>query len=342
MKDTLHLSDPTAEQRKKDHIDLAFESQIHAKLLDSRFHYEPMMAAHPKKELDAFPFLGKTMRAPIWISSMTGGTGSARHINQNLGRVCGEFGLGMGLGSTRGLLEDDTFFEDFNLRHLIGDSSPFFINLGIAQLEKLLATKAFDKALNLITKLKADGMIVHINPMQEWLQPEGDTIARPPLETIQEILTIYKGAIIVKEVGQGFGPESIKALLQLPIAAIDFAAAGGTNFAKLELLRSTDAKQDLFDPLAKVGHSAGEMVNFVNDSLAALENKALVKEIIISGGVKNFLDGYFYMNKLHTKSVYGQGSILLKYAADSYEKLHTFVEGQISGLKLANAFLKVR
>ena len=168
-------------QRKQDHIALAFESQVQAAQLDGRFYYEPLLAAHPKTELKAFSFLGKTMRAPLWISSMTGGTGAARHINQNLAEACGEFGLGMGLGSTRPLLESDDFFDDFDLRVSIGAASPFFVNLGIAQSEKSLSEKSFDKIEWLVERLRADGLIIHVNPMQEWLQPEGDHISRAPL-----------------------------------------------------------------------------------------------------------------------------------------------------------------
>jgi isopentenyl-diphosphate delta-isomerase len=335
-------SDPTAEQRKRDHIDLALKSQITSENLDDRFYYEPMLSAHPSQSLQPFSFLGKSMNAPVWISSMTGGTGPARHINQNLGRLCGELGLGMGLGSTRQLLDSNEFFADFDLRELIGTEQPFFINLGIAQIEKLLASKTFDKAEQLVDRLQADGLFIHVNPMQEWLQPEGDHISRPPLETIQEVISLFKKQIIVKEVGQGFGPESIKALLQLPIAAIDFAAAGGTNFAKLELLRSDVFKQELFDSFSKVGHDAYEMVNLTNKAIAELGDKVKVKEIIISGGVKNFLDGYYLINKINSRAVYGQGSVLLKYASESYESLRSFVQSQIQGLSLAQAYLRVK
>ena len=95
------------ENRKKDHIDLAFQSRTMSGELDRRFNYEPLMARHPSKDLPVLPMLGKQMRAPIWVSSMTGGTELAGKINRNLARVCHEFGLGMGLGSCRPLLESD-------------------------------------------------------------------------------------------------------------------------------------------------------------------------------------------------------------------------------------------
>ncbi|CAN5177286.1 hypothetical protein BH09BAC1_BH09BAC1_01140 [soil metagenome] len=333
-------NDPTAEQRKQDHIELAFQSRITGQDIDDRFYYEPMVSAHPK-ELTPKAFLGKTMRAPIWISSMTGGTTSAGTINRNLAQACAEFGLGMGLGSCRALLDSDEFFEDFNLRPIIGPEQPFFANLGIAQVEQLLANGAGHKILALVNKLQADGLFIHVNPLQEWLQPEGDAINRSPIDTIEECLELGV-KIIVKEVGQGMGPESLKALLQMPLAAIDFAAHGGTNFSKLELLRDSEQKQQTYGQLAHMGHTAEEMVDFVNGLFAILGDKVKVEECIISGGVGNFLDGYYLMHKLRCNSVYGQGSAFLKHAQGDYKALQEFVRYQIQGLQVAGAFLKVR
>jgi isopentenyl-diphosphate delta-isomerase len=126
------------------------------------------------------------------------------------------------------------------------------------------------------------------------------------------------------------------------LAAIDFAAAGGTNFAKLELLRDTEAKHLIFGQLAQVGHSAAEMVDFVNQALIDLGDKVKCPGVIISGGVQNFLDGYYLINKLHMPAVYGQASGFLKHAQGDYETLRTYIAAQIEGLELAQAFLKVR
>jgi len=338
----LSAEDTGASERKKDHIEMAFQSQTGVEALDKRFYYEPILAAHPSGNLKPVSFAGKTMNAPLWISSMTGGTGQAGQINRNLAKVCGAFGLGMGLGSTRSLLYSDEFFEDFNLRELMGDECPFFANLGIAQIEKLIHEKATDKIDELLYKLRADGLFVHVNPLQEWLQPEGDFISRPPLETIQQLLENARYKIIVKEVGQGMGIESLKALFQLPLTAIDFAAHGGTNFSKLELLRSDAAQQAVYNNIASIGHSAEEMVLMTNSILNELKEKALCKDVIISGGIKTFLDGYYLIEKINTNAIYGQGSAFLKPAQESYEALHKHVQSQIDGLKLAYAFLKLK
>ena len=334
--------DITAESRKSDHITLAFQSRTVT--TDSRFDYEPMLAPHPQKGVnEPFSFLGKTMNAPLWVSSMTGGTEKARIINHNLARACGEFGMGMGLGSCRQLLYSDEFFADFNIRPLMGDAVPMFANLGVAQLEHLLAKKEWHRVDTMIEKLRADGLIIHVNPLQEWLQPEGDRFERSPIDLIQEILTLAKYPIIVKEVGQGFGKKSIETLLRLPIAALDFAAAGGTNFAKLELLRSSPEQQAIFEALALVGHTATEMVEMTNEILQKVPKSEIrCSQIIVSGGIRHFLDGYYCMEKLQLPSIYGQASGFLEHAQGSYEQLQSYVTAQIEGLAVAKAFLRVR
>lgn len=327
--------------RKKDHIELAFLSQMQEALVDERFHYEPLLSAHPSVEDTSFTFLGKSMQTPIWVSSMTGGTELAGKINHNLARACAEFGMGMGLGSCRSLLDSDEYFSDFDVREIIGDDLPLYANLGICQLEELIQRKKISKIIRLVGRLRADGLIIHINPMQEWLQPEGDRITQSPLESLEYLLEQVDFPIIVKEVGQGIGPASLQALLHLPLQAIEFAAFGGTNFAKIELMRNPDAHAQLFDPLAKIGHSANQMIDWVNDIIEN-DDQVKCKEIIISGGVQNFLDGYYLMEKSNLPAIYGQASSLLKYAKESYDDLRAYLESQRKGIQLSKSFLRVR
>lgn len=339
----LSEEDPTAVSRKQDHIELAFKSRVESGELDGRFYYEPMLAAHPAAgSLSSFSFLGLTLRAPMWVSSMTGGTALAGTINRNLARACAEFGMGMGLGSCRQLLYSDEHLADFDMRDTIGAGLPLYANLGVAQVEQLLEKKEAGRIGDLLATLRADGLIVHVNPLQEAMQPEGDLFKRPPLDTLRELLEIPELKVIVKEVGQGFGPESLRALLQLPLEAVEFAAAGGTNFAKLELLRSDPEKQMIFEKIAAVGHSAAEMTGWLNAALADLGPKAQVKHAIISGGVRDFLDGYYLIRKSELRAVYGQASGFLQHARGEYEALRTYVQAQLRGLELAYAFLKVK
>ncbi len=329
------------EQRKKDHIDLAFQSQTLIDNLDTRFYYEPLLSPHPSGLPSTFELNGKKMKVPVWVSSMTGGTELAEKINTNLAKACKKYGMGMGLGSCRIILNDDKYFHQFDIRDIIGDDLPLYANLGICQVEELIANKSVDKISRLVEKLRADGLIIHVNPMQEWFQPEGDRIIRPPLETIKDILELTKLNIIVKEVGQGIGPESLRELLKLSIEAIEFGAFGGTNFAKVELLRSNELRQQLYEPLSKIGNDAYSMMDNIN-SLYEDGCEIQCKNIIASGGLKTFLDGYYFVKKSKLPAIYGQASTFLKYANESYEALDEFVDYQVKGLELAYSYLTLR
>ena len=327
--------------RKQDHIELAFKADMANQGPDSRFLYEPLLSAHPSGTDLSISFLGKKLKAPIWVSSMTGGTEQAYKINTRLAEACKKFGLGMGLGSCRPLLKNHDRLKDFEIRSILGPDIPFYANLGIAQVEELLRNHQIDRINELVDLLHADGLIIHVNPLQEWLQPEGDKIMQPPIHTIQQLLTSFSKPIIVKEVGQGMGQESIKALMQLPIAAFELAAHGGTNFSKLELLRSDAKSRDAYNALSQVGHSAGEMVDWIN-TISLTDGEVKCRQFIISGGIKDFLDGYYLNRKLKWPSVYGMASQFLKYATESQEALDQFITQQIRGLELANTYLRVR
>lgn len=328
------------QDRKLDHIQLAFDSRTGLPEQDQRFIYEPMLAPHPMHEDKPFLFLEKLVRAPFWVSSMTGGTGVAEKINKNIARACREFGFGMGLGSCRKILFDKTHWADFDMRDTIGPDQPFWANLGIAQVEKLLHEKNEKAIIDLVGGLRADGLIVHVNPLQEWFQPEGDRIEQSPIETIEHLMSRIHTPLIVKEVGQGMGPESLKRLLKLPLAAIEFAAYGGTNFSKLELMREEPAVQEMYQPFAFVGQTAHQMVKSVNLLLQEVEEPQC-RQLIISGGIKNYLDGFHLVSLSQLPAVYGMASSVLKHATDDYTELKTFIENQLKAYRLAQHFLKI-
>ncbi|GAO31606.1 isopentenyl-diphosphate delta-isomerase, FMN-dependent [Geofilum rubicundum JCM 15548] len=300
-----------------------------------------LLSPHPSHKPQPFSFLGKSMRLPVWISSMTGGTALAGKINRNLAQACAEFGLGMGLGSCRILLEDDKYLPDFDVRPILGEDVPFFANLGIAQLERMIQAGSTDKIDEMVQRLQADGIIIHVNPLQEAFQPEGDLLAAAPIETIQAFLEQTQLKVIVKEVGQGMGPESLKALLKLPIEAIEFGALGGTNFTKLELARHTNTDTALFDTFGRVGHTAEEMAAMVNQIVGESPDQRC-RQLIISGGITNVLDGYRLVKSSQIPAVFGMGSAFLKHATEDYPTLQTFVKQIEKSLLLADQFLRVR
>ncbi len=334
-------SDDNASSRKEDHIDLAFKSVVKTNQLDNRFYYEPILAAHPRATaIESVFFLEKQMNFPILVSSMTGGTKKAENINKNLAKICGEFGLGMGLGSCRQLLYESKRLHEFDVRQYM-PNQPLMINLGIAQIEELIDKDELGRIEEFYQRLDADGLIIHVNPLQEWLQPEGDLIQRPAIESIEHLLAENKYPIIVKEVGQGFGKESLEKLLQLPLAAIDLAGFGGTNFSKLELLRSDQTRFDCLSNMFHIGHNCYEMSNIVNDYFDNYGDKIRCQKIIFSGGIKDFLDGYFFIKKSKIPSLYAQASGFLKYAQD-YNQLQKYVQIQTEGFKMASAFLTIK
>lgn len=334
------MTKSTISSRKLDHIQLAFESQLSD--ADHRFYYEPMLSAHPEfSAIPAVDIAGTTMQVPLWISSMTGGAEKAGKINLLLAEVCKAYGLGMGLGSCRPVLENSEYSKDFEIRKYIGDQ-PLFANLGIAQIEELIANNQLQALVDMVHRLEANGLIIHVNPLQEWMQPEGDRFALSPIDTVKRVLDFVDFPIIVKEVGQGFGPKSLSALLQLPLAALDYGAFGGTNFSKLENLRRESVERTLLEPVQHVGHTAHEMTGWVNQLHASLGDKVLCDKIIVSGGVSTFLDGYYHLQKLSMPSLYAQASPFLKYALEGEAALHQFVEAQIKGLALSYTYLTLK
>lgn len=326
-------------ERKADHIKMAFDSRVSRDFQDRRFYYEPMLKAHTAGIPGPVHFGEQQMNAPVWIASMTGGTPKASLINTNLAKACKEFGLGMGLGSCRIILEDDTYFEDFNMRPLIGNQ-PLFANLGIAQIENIILEDRYIVIEDLIKRLKADGLIIHVNPLQEWFQPEGDKLKKPPIETIKTLLNKVSYPLIVKEVGQGFGYESLKSLLELPLLAVEFGAFGGSNFVKMELQRSENQNYKSFEPFSRIGHDAEDMLEMTNEII----QKYLIhtKHLIISGGIRNCLDGYYLIRKSHLPSIYGMASEFLRHAQDDYNILREFVSSQLQALELAYNYLTIR
>jgi isopentenyl-diphosphate Delta-isomerase len=333
---TTHLKRPNSHelaQRKQDHIELTHRSRTGVDLLDARFDYEPLFFSHPLAG-ESWPstFLSHNLDFPFWISSMTGGGETSKIINHNLARLCGAYKLGMGLGSCRAVLEDKNT-TDFQVRKHMGEQ-PLFANLGIAQVEELIAHKQEFRIHEMVKTLEASGLIIHVNPLQEWIQPGGDRYKYSPIMTLTKFLDSSSYPVLVKEVGQGMGPRSLKALLELPLAGIEFAAFGGTNFSLLESQRGNEAAAQA--PFVKVGHSAHEMVEVLN----ALPTRG--KEFIISGGISNVLDGYYLKSKLKAPSLIGMASAFLEPARESYEALESYFLQLSEALLVAKGTLRVR
>ena len=340
-------SDEALSQRKAEHLHLSLlngecrvgeEEGLGA---DGRFYYEPLLGHQNFNNIDlSVEFLGKQFQAPLWVSSMTGGTGEARQINHRLARAVARFGLGMGVGSMRPLLEGDEGtrrMEEYDLRPLLGPDRPLYGNLGIVQVGRLVREGGVSRLVDRLGQLDYDGLVIHVNPLQEWYQREGELLDRPPLSIIEDFLSLFSLPVLVKEVGQGMGPQSLHGLMELPLAAIELSGFGGSNFARLEWQREGESKPG---DLAHVGHRASEMVGWINEKGVVAGG---CSQFILSGGIRSFLDGYYLMEKLKgVVGIYGQASPMLKRAVVSQEVLDEYLGHQILGLKMAKSFLRVR
>lgn len=328
-----------SEKRKSDHLTMSLAS-----IPDSRFdlghlNYEPMLSSHPNAKDLSHRFLDFNFGMPLWVSSMTGGTESAKKINKNLALACNEFKLGMGLGSCRPLLDSSERIEDFDIRKYM-PNSPLYSNIGIAQCESLINSNQLAKLTELNKRLEVDGLVIHVNPLQEWAQPEGDRFKEAPIDTISRVCDELKINIIVKEVGQGFGPKSLESLLKLPIKAIELAGFGGTNFTILEQTRLNEletGKSGTSSNLGFIGHTPIEMIGFINTLIKAEPSEI---EVIISGGVKDPLQAHTLMQSLELNSVVGMAGQLLKHASGDYEALQSYLNGVREEFAMAKSFIR--
>jgi isopentenyl-diphosphate delta-isomerase len=224
--------------RKAEHLQINIERDVAAKGIATGFEgYAFVHRALPEMDLDevdtSAQLFGRALRAPLLISCMTGGTPRARRINRRLAKVAQAHGLAMGLGSARALLEAPEAIDTFTVRDCAPDV-PLLANLGAVQLNKGYGP---DECRRLVEMLQADALVLHLNPLQEAVQPEGDTCFRGLREKIAELVKACAFPIVVKEVGWGIDAATVRALVDAGVAAVDLAGAGGTSWSEVERYR---------------------------------------------------------------------------------------------------------
>lgn len=227
--------------RKADHVRINIERDVAGKGVASGFdEYRLINCALPEIDLDevstSCTIFNRTLRAPLLISSMTGGTEEARAINATLARVAQEHGLAMGLGSARALVENPSLLETFDVRPLAPDIA-LFANLGAVQLNKGYGV---EECRRLVDMLRADALILHLNALQEAVQPEGDTCFRGLIDKIAKLCAKLEVPVIAKEVGWGIAPDEVNALFEAGVAGVDLAGAGGTSWSEVERYRISE------------------------------------------------------------------------------------------------------
>jgi isopentenyl-diphosphate delta-isomerase len=225
--------------RKDDHLRIALEEDVSFEAVTTglerlRFVHRALPELNLEDVDPSTEFLGHRLSCPLMVASMTGGTAASGRLNRILAELAQEFGIPMGLGSTRVLLEEPAAIETFQVRSYAPDI-PLFANLGAVQLNYGYGVDACSKLVNV---LDADGLYLHLNPLQEALQPEGDTKFAGLLTRIEDLCRELAVPVIVKEVGWGLSGTVAKQLIDAGVSALDVAGAGGTSWSQVERHRS--------------------------------------------------------------------------------------------------------
>lgn len=276
------------ERRKADHIRINLEDDVQfPRLTTGLERYRFVHQALPELDLEAVDLqvslLGKALSAPLLISSMTGGTERAAEINRNLAEAAQRAGIAMGLGSQRAAIEDPSLAPTYQVRRYAPDIL-LLANLGAIQLNYGYGAEQCRRAVAMI---EGDALILHLNPLQEAVQPEGDgqwagLVQR--IEAVCRALAADGVPVIGKEVGWGLSAQAARQLADAGVAALDVAGSGGTSWSEVEARRApTELHRRVATAFADWGIPTAETLRAV---------RAAVPELpaIASGGLRDGID----------------------------------------------------
>lgn len=272
--------------RKRDHLRLALSSDVGFATVTTGLDDVHLAArALPACDLDAVSlttsWLGRDLGAPLLISCMTGGTGAAGPVNRSLAAAAEHHRIALGLGSGRTLLAEPSANDGFLVRDL-APSVPLLANLGVSHLPEV----GIAGCRELVARCEADALVLHLNSVQEAVQPGGDTRFGGVREAIGEVIAHLEVPVVVKEVGFGLAPDDVAELVGLGVAAVDVAGAGGTNWARLEGHRDAHAAA-----LARAFHDWGwPTVPAVAAARTVLDDTGADATLVGSGGVRHGVD----------------------------------------------------
>ncbi|AFE53459.1 type 2 isopentenyl-diphosphate Delta-isomerase [Rickettsia prowazekii] len=299
-------------ERKQEHIEINLKQNVNSTLKSGLESIKFIHNALPEINYDSIDttttFLGKDMKAPILISSMTGGTARARDINYRLAQAAQKSGIAMGLGSMRILLTKPDTIKTFTVRHVAPDI-PLLANIGAVQLNYGVTPK---ECQYLIDTIKADALILHLNVLHELTQPEGNKNWENLLPKIKEVINYLSVPVIVKEVGYGLSKQVAKKLIKAGVKVLDIAGSGGTSWSQVEAYRAKNSMQN------RIASS------FINWGITTLDSLKMLQEIskditiIASGGLQSGIDGAKAIRM--SANIFGLAGKLLK-AADIAESL---------------------
>jgi isopentenyl-diphosphate delta-isomerase len=272
----------TIQKRKTSHIEVCLERDV-----ERGSPWDAVRLPHrafPELDRDGVDtragFLGRRLRLPLLIGSMTGGTGDAGQLNRRLAEAAQRCGVGLCLGSQRVMLDRDELAETFRVREQAPDV-PLVANLGAVQL-KLGVTPA--QARSLVDRVEADGLVLHLNPAQEVVQEGGDTAFAGLHARLAEALPEIGVPCGIKEVGSGFGRDDVARLAQLPLAFVDSAGRGGTSWPLVEGLRGErESTRRLGAALADWGYTSVKSLTHCVEGLSGVT-------VVASGGIRSGVD----------------------------------------------------
>ncbi len=266
--------------RKSDHIRINLEEDVRSALTTGLERYHFVHRALPEVNLDdvdlSQELFGRQLRAPLLISSMTGGTQDAARLNQILAQAAQQAGIAMGLGSLRAAIENPELASTYQVRQVAPDVL-LFANLGAIQLNLGYTVDHCRRAVEMIG---ADALILHFNALQEAVQPEGDTRWAGLIGRVEAVCRALPLPVIAKEVGWGFSEPDVRMLAGAGVAAIDVAGAGGTSWSQVEMHRAqNDSQRRLAAAFVDWGIPTAEAILNVRRAAPGLP-------VIASGGLR--------------------------------------------------------
>jgi len=272
-------------QRKLDHIRINLEEEVQGKGITTGLErYRFIHQALPELDLAeidlSIQLLGKRLSAPLIISSMTGGAEALERINLTLAEAAQATGIAMGVGSQRAAIEDPSLAYTYQVRRVAPDIL-LFANLGAIQLNYGYGVDECRRAVEMI---EADALILHLNVLQESVQPEGNTNWRDLLRKIETVCKALEVPVVGKEVGWGISEQAARQLAEAGVAAIDVAGAGGTSWSEVERHRA---------PTERLRRVAAVFVGWgipTAESIQMARRGAPELPIIASGGLRDGLD----------------------------------------------------
>lgn len=272
------------QKRKKEHVDLSVKQDVNYKKSTGFDEFDFAHNALPEINSSnvklSVPLLGREFSFPLFISSMTGGYSEAGAVNTIIAEFCEHENLPFGVGSQRVMLEDSTEEDSFSVVRSHAPTAFIAANIGGAQ---LIDGFNDEKLHRMIDSIEADAVIIHLNPLQELMQPEGDRNFKGIEKGIEDVVRRAPCPVMVKETGAGISKNVAKRLLDTGVSVIDVAGAGGTSWSKVENLRSNQT-----DPLHEFDDWGIPTVDCIRQIKPLRDEYTF--ELIASGGIRSSFD----------------------------------------------------